>query len=157
MIEQASPGDVPAIVALVNAAYEVEAFFVEGPRVESEEIERDQRAGRLFVGRSRSGALEGCVFYEGRSSHGYFGLLAVDPRAQGRGLGRQLVAFVEDRAREEGLERMRIAVVNLRTELPAWYEALGYRSVGTEAFESPRKRQPAHFVIYEKQLQPEDS
>ena len=48
---------------------------------------------------------------------------------------------------------MQIRVLNHRTELPPFYEKLGYNFVGTEETEQvPSARMPYHFIIMEKPL-----
>jgi hypothetical protein len=48
---------------------------------------------------------------------------------------------------------MRIRVLNHRTELPPFYEKLGYHIAGTEEVEQvPSARLPYHFIVMEKQL-----
>ncbi len=154
MIERAQAADSRDITDLINRAYEVEKFFVKGDRIEQVEVERFVRAGRFFRLRSDAGALLACIYYREHSDHAYFGMLAVDPAARGQQLGRRLITFVEARARLRGFARMRILVVNLRDELPPWYRRLGYAEVGTEPFEDPRRIQPAHFLVFEKELAP---
>lgn len=152
MIRIAQPGDSREITDLINRAYEVEAFFVEGDRIERVEVDRFVRAGRFFRLRDSANRLVACIYYREHSDHAYFGMLAVDPSARGQQLGRRLIAFVEARARLRGFGRMRILVVNLREELPPWYQRLGYAEVGTEPFEDPRRIRPAHFLVFEKEL-----
>ena len=55
----------------------------------------------------------------------YFGMLAVAPAAQGRGLGRALIEAAEAHARREGAGAMDIRVVSLRTELFPFYRRFG--------------------------------
>ena len=83
---------------------------------------------------------------------GYFGMLAVAPDHRGRGFGHALIQAAEDHARAAGCRVMDIKVVNLRAELFAFYERLGYRVVGTEPYEHRPVLQPCHFVRLEKQL-----
>ena len=85
-------------------------------------------------------------------------MLAVKPARQTRGLGKALLAEAERRARGElGAARVRMTVIEQRTELIAWYERRGYRRTGaTEPFPygNPRfglpKRPDLRFVVLEK-------
>ena len=53
------------------------------------------------------------------------------PEAQGNGTGRALLAEAERVARDEWHARMmRMTVIDVRTELIAWYERRGYRRTG---------------------------
>ena len=58
---------------------------------------------------------------------GHLGRLAVRPEARGTGLGLDLVAAVEARARERGL---RVMVLSAQTHALRFYERLGYTAYG---------------------------
>lgn len=68
----------------------------------------------------------GCVFIERKPDSLYFSRLAVLPAYRGRGIGRQLVAYVEAYAREQNMPRVTLGV---RLAIPAniaYYTKLGY-------------------------------
>ncbi|TLS26047.1 hypothetical protein PpBr36_07122 [Pyricularia pennisetigena] len=56
--------------------------------------------------------------------------VAVAPRAQGQGVGRLLMSFAEDRARQEGLSTVKLYTHVLMTENIGLYGRLGYRETG---------------------------
>ena len=58
--------------------------------------------------------------------------VAVSPAAQGRGLGRCLLAFAEDHARALGLSILRLYTNEKMTSNIAFYERLGYVVTGRE-------------------------
>jgi GNAT superfamily N-acetyltransferase len=58
--------------------------------------------------------------------------LVVDARHRGRGVGRRLVAAVEDWAAERGLDQMAVRSNVARTESHPFYERLGYARVKTQ-------------------------
>lgn len=58
--------------------------------------------------------------------------LVVDPEHRGQGVGRQLVAEIEQWAVERGLERMVVRSNVLRTESHPFYERLGYLRAKTQ-------------------------
>jgi len=76
----------------------------------------------------------------------YLGLLAVDPSHQMHGLGSLMMNAAEQWCRDAGCIAIDILVVNLREELPPFYEARGFARCGTAPFEDPRKLRPAHFI-----------
>lgn len=158
-ITPAEIGDAQALTDLINEAYAIEAFFVEGPRVERAAVERQIVTGSFYKAEGPGRELLGCVLYQepARESddrdEAYFGLLAVAPSAQGRGLGRRLVRFVERRATTRGKVRMGLRVVDLRAELGPWYAKQGYRVVGSEPFSNPeRQKRPCRFLLLVKDL-----
>ena len=162
MIVRATIQDVPELVRVINAAYDIEKFFVAGDRTDAETVTSMLATGAFLIVRATSGdvrdagrvtRMDGCVYLELRSPRAYFGMLAVDPQAQGRGLGRFLVHAAEAEARSAGCTAMDIRIVNLRTELPPFYRRLGYADTGvTEAADEPRALRPFHFVNMSKPL-----
>src|SRR5262245_4524005 len=145
---RASIDDIPDLVRVINAAYELEKFFVAGDRTDAETVRRMMDKGTFLTERDAAGALAAGVYVELRGDRAYFGMLAVDPSRQGSGLGRRLVDAAEQFAREAGCRVMDIRVVNLRTELPPFYRRLGYVESGVETIEEPRAIQPFHFVVW---------
>jgi GNAT superfamily N-acetyltransferase len=148
----ATEADAEAISALVNAAFKVERFFIDGDRIAPEKVREMMRRGKFMLAED-GGAMTACVYVEIREQRGYFGLLAVDPARQGEGLGRKMVAEAEEYARDAGCEFMDLRIVNIRAELPPFYRRLGYVETGTEPFAADaRPTQPCHFVKMSKPL-----
>lgn len=56
--------------------------------------------------------------------------VAVDPAAQGNGLGRRLLEFAEAQAAQRGLPRLTLYTHEVMTENLAIYRHLGYRETG---------------------------
>jgi GNAT superfamily N-acetyltransferase len=57
-------------------------------------------------------------------------LLAVDPESRRQGLGRALVARVEDWAHEQGATRVKVQSGNDRHEAHRFYGRIGYLATG---------------------------
>lgn len=75
--------------------------------------------------------------------------LAVAPAAQGCGIGRSLVAFAEQRARELAFARVTLYTSERMTENLAFYPALGYRVVDR------RRDEGSDRVFFEKPVEPQ--
>lgn len=151
-IRYAEEGDVAAITGLINAAFQVEKFFLAADRIAAAEVrERMQRGTFLLL--EDSGGLVGCVFAEPRGESGYIGLLSVEPARQKFGLSRVLMTAAEEYFRKRGCRVAELRIVNLRTELPPYYRHLGYRESHTEKFpaEIPAIL-PCHFIVMSKVL-----
>jgi len=152
----ATIGDVPALVQLINAAYCVEEFFVHGDRTNPEYVTAHigiPHGGFLVIDGEDKMKLAGAVYAEVRGDRGYFGLLSVDPTQQKQGLGRALVKAAEDYCRAKGCHALDIEVVNLRSELPAFYARFGFTPFDTAPFPHPgRLKQQAHLVLMTKSL-----
>jgi ribosomal protein S18 acetylase RimI-like enzyme len=166
-VRRAQPSDTAALTDLVNRAYAVEAFFVDGQRTTADEIARLIRSGGFLV-LECAGGIGAAVLFEGPGQHhgvpsslhlgshlgAYFGMLSVLPELQGRGLGGRLVRVAEAMAEATGATSMRLRVINLRRELSRWYRSLGYREVGTTPFHHHSLKRPCHFIEMAKSLMP---
>ncbi|HET9954885.1 MAG TPA: GNAT family N-acetyltransferase [Polyangiaceae bacterium] len=158
------------IVALVESAYRgdssrsgwtTEADLLDGQRTDVAEVEAliAATASRVVIAR-RAGDLVACVCLKSAAEHVYVGMLAVQPRLQGHGLGRALLTEVENIVRREYLPpKLRMTVIAQRSELIAYYERCGYRRTGErEAFPygEPRfglpRRADLYFEVLEKPL-----
>lgn len=150
-IRRATPLDVDAVVALVTSAYRgepsragwtTEADWIDGDRTNPGEV-AGIIAGReslLLLVEDPDGigpALEACCQLA-RSAPGvaYFGMFAVRPDRQGKGIGKLLLTEAERFARRTWrAEVMRMTVVDVRADLIDWYGRRGYRLTGeTEPF-----------------------
>jgi len=152
MFRLAKVSDVPALTRLINLAYEVEKFFKAGDRTDEGEVgEMVDRSA--FLVHEEQGRVVGCVHIIVNGERGYFGLLAVHPEKRGQGLGARLVAGAETFCREAGCRAMDLSVVDLRTELPPFYRALGYAERTTAPFPHPeRATRPCHMIVMSKEL-----
>jgi predicted N-acetyltransferase YhbS len=153
-VRTATVDDVPRIVALLNAAFAIEREFVDRERTSSDAIAQLLENGSFLVADGAGDALAACVDIEPRGCRLYMGMLAVDPALQGRGLGRRVIAAVENRATEKGCSGIDIKIVDRRIELPPLYRALGFRDNGTAPFDDPLLTKPCHFLLMSKELTP---
>lgn len=154
-IRRATRTDLPAIVSLVNEAFRVESFFLDGDRTNLPDVTQRFDLGEYLLAESPEGQLLGCVYFEKRNDRAYFGMLSVEPVLKGTGLGRLLIETVEDHARKHGCIGMDITVVNLRTELPPYYRRFGYEISGELPPPEPmraRSKVPCHLVKMSKSL-----
>lgn len=168
----ATASDAPALAALVNRAYAIEASFIEGDRTNESEIEQLLERG-MFVVLEHKGGLAAAVYVErgflaSREPHGastatpparpktrgYFGMLAVLPELQGHGLGTRLVRIAEALCEAAGCHDVTLRIINLREELGRWYRSLGYEEVGTTPLEHRAVKRSCHFVEMRKILRP---
>lgn len=143
----ATAADVDAVVALTESAYRgdasragwtTEADLLDGQRTDAREVAGlVARSGSLILlaeaadgDRATPGLLASCHL-EKQGSNAYFGMFSVRPAAQGSGTGRALLAEAERVAREDWHCRaMRMTVIDVRSELIAWYERRGYHRTG---------------------------
>jgi GNAT superfamily N-acetyltransferase len=148
----AERSDAEALVRVINRAFIVELPFFTTERIDNAETLEHLEKGTFLLA-ERGGVIAGCNYVELRGSIGYFGLLSVDPDHQGYGLARILIEQAENFCLKAGCTRMQIRVLNHRTELPPFYEKLGYAHAGIENVEQvPTARLPYHFLVMEKSL-----
>ena len=139
--EYADLTDVPRVAALVELAYRGpkaatswtnEAAILSGPRSSPAEVESLVRDGNSrFVLALQGDRLVGSALIQQYADGAYFGMFAIDPDAQGGGLGKAIVAQCEQAAQELwGASFLRLTVISLRTELIGWYERRGFVQTG---------------------------
>jgi GNAT superfamily N-acetyltransferase len=167
-LRDAGASDAAALVALIRAAYRVEAEIVRGQRIDDAGVADHRRRGTFLLAEEIGDGplaertahaptlrLAGCVFVEPRGRSGYLGLLSVEPALQGFGLGEALLEAAETRLFESGCAEVEILVLSERVELFPWYERRGYRRTGTRPFSDVGKLlRPCHFVELRKPLGP---
>lgn len=129
----AEPADASAIARLVNAAFRPERFFIDADRTNPQKVGALLQKGKFLL-HVEDGVMAGCVYIELRGERGYFGLLAVDPHRQRAGIGARLIAAAEQHCRAAGCRFMDLTFVNVRQELPAYYQRFGYIESGTLPF-----------------------
>jgi GNAT superfamily N-acetyltransferase len=138
----AGPDDAADVSALVELAYRgpasatgwtTEAFLLEGPRSDVEEIRRliGDPAFRFVLGEAGD-ALVGCALVQRLDEEtAHFGMFAVDPERQAGGVGRAVLGKCERTVRELWSTRvMTLTVISVRSELIDWYVRRGYRHTG---------------------------
>jgi GNAT superfamily N-acetyltransferase len=155
-VRRATEADIPELVRVINLAYRVEEFFIAGDRVDVGEVASRldcERGAFLVIGGDSPDSLAGAVYLEIIGVRGFFALLAVDPAQQGRGLARRLVGAVERECRDAGARTLDLEVVDLRTELPPFYQGLGFTVSGGGEFPNPAKLlRPARMIRMSKVL-----
>jgi predicted N-acetyltransferase YhbS len=148
----AEPADLEAVTALINLAFKVERFFVEGERIHIEAVRELSGKGR-FILVYENDSLAGCVYVEIKGERGYVGLLSVNPKRQRSGIGSGLMQAAEEHCRESGCSFADLRIVNIRLELPGFYRRLGYRETGTAPLTAGIVTKiPCHFVEMTKAL-----
>jgi GNAT superfamily N-acetyltransferase len=141
MIRLATVSDVPAVVALVNAAFRgdssrmgwtTEADLLGGQRVDAEAVtQMVVTAGHAVLVREQDDGLIACVHLAQTGDGCYLGMMTVLPTAQGAGIGGQMLEAAERWAVEQwGSRSMHMTVITLRAELFTWYGRRGYRRTG---------------------------
>ena len=153
-IRLAESSDAAQITAVINAAFRIaEEFFIDGNRITQAEVERSLAKGNFLIAENGE-RLNGCVYVELRGERSYLGLLSVDPDCQQSGLGSLLMREAERYCRENGSRAMDIVIVNLRDDLPAFYERRGYAHTGTTPFPPDIETKiPCHFLNMSKPLE----
>ncbi|MGD6746423.1 GNAT family N-acetyltransferase [Streptomyces sp. BH106] len=146
-IRLATAADVPAVKAVTDAAYH---HYIARIGVVPAPMEADHAAnvaaGLVYV----TGAREpvGLVVVEPHPDHLFLDSIAVHPDAHGQGVGRRLLAFVDEHARALGLFEVRLYTNALMWENQELYPRHGYEIV------ERRTDGPYDRIHYRKRLGP---
>lgn len=126
-IRPASPDDVPAIAALIHAAYKpyVQRIGRE-PAPMTVDYATVVEAGEAWVA-ERDGAMVGVLVLRSEPDHLLLDTIAVAPAAQRLGIGATMLDFAEGEARRRGHPEVRLYTNELMTENIAYYPRHGYR------------------------------
>jgi len=166
MVSLAGYQDIPRLVSLINSAYRGEAskrgWTTEADLIHGE-LRTDQQSMKQlmdsgsFLKYTEDAELQGCVYLEKQEKKLYLGMLSVSPRAQAKGIGKELLAASEQYALEKNCNAIIMNVISLRHELIRWYERHGYGRTGeTKPFPPDDKFGkpiiPLEFVELEKAL-----
>lgn len=137
----AEANDAAALAELINSAYRgetsrlgwtTEADLLEGSRIDAAGIvDLVAAADSLILVCKQHGQLLGSVHLQYGAGQVQIGMLAVSPRHQGLGIGKQLLHQAEHWAeRVWPVRRFSMAVIPLRRELIEFYQRRGYRRTG---------------------------
>ena len=167
----ATHADIDALVALIESAYRgdvskqgwtTEADMLGGRRTGPDDVQAciDRPRSAILIAERDGGELLACAHVAEEDGAGYFGMFSVNPALQGGGIGKQVIAEAARPAREDwSLPAMRMAVIDIRDELIAFYERRGYVRTGIkkpfpygdDRFGLP-KRDDLRFEVLEKTL-----
>jgi GNAT superfamily N-acetyltransferase len=137
----ATAGDLDALVELVTSAYRgdasrvgwtTEADFLDGNRIDRDVLLQDivRPRSRVLIA-ERGGTMLACAHVCEDDGAGYFGMFSVEPKLQGGGVGKAVLAEAERIVRDDwGLPAMRMTVIDIRDELIGFYTRRGYVRTG---------------------------
>jgi N-acetylglutamate synthase-like GNAT family acetyltransferase len=161
MIEIATIEDVEILHKLVHSAYRgesskkgwtSEADLLGGIRTnEKGLLETIQTPKTSIFKYSENEKILGCVMLQEKENALYLGMLTVSPDLQGGGIGKKLLKYAEIFAQENGLNKIEMTVISVRSELIAWYERHGYKKTGdTMPFpmDDPNFGEPKQFLEF---------
>ena len=126
-VREVAESELPAVVSVINAAFQVENFFKCADRTSLEDVQQQiANGGRFLVALDEAGVVCASILVEHSGPRAYFGMLAVKPGLQRSGLGRTMVTAAEDWGRAQGCSYMEMCIIDLRADLPDYYHSLGY-------------------------------
>jgi ribosomal protein S18 acetylase RimI-like enzyme len=167
-IVQADFNDIPQLVELVNSAYRgdssrqgwtTEADFLEGIRVNENSLGKMMEASGSYVFKCvENNRLVGCVYMSEHNESLYLGMLTVSPLLQGKGIGKSLLHFADEFAREKKFQAIEMTVISIRKELIDWYKSKGYVDTGIKKpfpMDDPEfglPKIPLEFIVLKKTI-----
>lgn len=135
---RATPADIPAIVALTEAAYLPNEAIIGVPSLPRIADYSEVLAAHEVWLVDGGNGLDAVLVLETEPSDFILWSIAVSPGAAGRKLGAALMAFADERARALGYESVHLYTHAKLTRRIGWYERLGY--VVTHHEELPDRR-----------------
>lgn len=129
------------VAKMVNQSYRgetsrmgwtTEAHLLDGLRTGEPEVRQLITAADSIILLCLKGdELLGSVLLEHADDEAHIGMFVVRPLLQNQGIGKQLLAAAETKAREHwGVSKTSMFVISMRQELIAFYERRGYRRTG---------------------------
>ncbi len=138
----ATDADVPALRQLVNAAYQELADMGLNftGTFQDEAITRERMQGNDVFLAFKQGELVGTLSLEVEEHDDghtvlYLGQFAVAPANKRQGIGRQLLSLAEERAKQLGLNRLRLDTAVPAAHLVRLYESHGYSIINQVQWE----------------------
>ncbi|HET6768982.1 MAG TPA: GNAT family N-acetyltransferase [Chitinophagaceae bacterium] len=135
----AERNDVSSLVTLMDSAYRGEGskqgwtseadLFIGNKRTDEATVaELIAKPGSVFLKYiTENSIIEGCVYLHKKESKLYLGMFSVTPSAQGKGIGKKLLAAADEYAKQQDCTSIYMTVITLREDLIAWYEKNGYQ------------------------------
>lgn len=124
--QRASPADAEALTDLARRAYEI---FIPVMKAVPLPMTADYgaliRDAEVWVVRAGSSIVASLVLIP-QDDHLQIESIAVDPDRQGHGLGKMLLGWAHQRARQMTLPELRLYTNIFMTENRAWYKRAGY-------------------------------
>ena len=140
-IRKASLEDVENIVSLVESSYRgeksqlgwtTEADLLDGQRTQRSEVEQliSQQNSQIIICEQQHDIIAS-VHICNKGDYAYLGMFAVSPQAQGKGIGKALLKYIEDLMQEKWhVQYIEMTVITQRVELINWYIKHGYKLTG---------------------------
>jgi ribosomal protein S18 acetylase RimI-like enzyme len=136
-LRRATAADLPAIKTVIHAAYGKYLTRMDRPPAPMlRDYGSSVEDGTTWVIGSPAAAV--LTLYP-RDDHLLVENIAIDPSAQGQGLGRALMTFAEQEAARRGFTRMALVTHEVMTENQAIYARLGYTEVERRAEDGYRR------------------
>lgn len=128
------------IINVIHAAfkrYELDPMPSSSLFETSATIEEEMKNGKLIFGAFAKELLVGVIKVTKYSDHLYFSRLAVIPSAQGKGIASSLVAYIEELAATQQINRITCQVRKSEADNIRLYSKLGYQITKEEMSTSP--------------------
>jgi len=161
-IRQANRNDIPALAAVIRAAFKQAADRLGLPPdkdsrhasniTDSWIVEDMDKGVRYFI--AEAGGIPVGAFTVGhpKPDTGFIGRLAILPDYQGRGLGRRLFTYAIDRVAETGAEYISVEVISDEKHLVEWYGRMGFTAYRRNRYD----RFPFELTIMRRELNVEE-
>lgn len=140
----AQSADIPQLIDLINKSYReqqgrswtTELEWVKGQRITEHQLEEQLQFANsiLLVAEANSSKIVACIGLTFENNQVEVGTFCTDPHVQNMRIGRSVLEYAEQYALKEDphLTKAVMHVLDVRSELIAYYERRGYVKTGNE-------------------------
>ncbi len=130
MIRQAEASDEPEIRDCAEQAYARYVPLIgQKPAPMVADFAAQIAAGEVYVATDNRDAFQGFIVFHAEEEHILLENVAVLPDTAGRGIGRALIGFCENAARQRGMKAVRLYTNEKMADNLLFYPELGYAEV----------------------------
>jgi ribosomal protein S18 acetylase RimI-like enzyme len=128
-LRDATSADIPALATTIAAAFEEHRGVLDPP---SSSLDKSPQSVTQELQTSKAivavvdAKIVGCVFYAHKEDYVYLAHLAVLPEHRGLGIAKALVQEVEEKARAQNINNIRLSVRLTLEKTRGFYQSLGY-------------------------------
>ena len=145
-IRKVENDDLEELVKLINVAYRThsgrswttEQAFVAVDRINKTQLidQLNQSNFELLIGETESTQLVACIGLSYQQDCAEIGTFAIDPSIQNSGIGKEILAYAEQYVLQNhpSVTYFLMYVLDVRTELMAYYQRRGYQPTGKTEF-----------------------
>lgn len=129
-VARASEEDIPAVVALINHAFEYQDEAKGEKRIDEAALRKKLATSEFYVWKDDAGNLVATTYVVLEADKAHFGLLAVADELRGKRLASSIITAIEEYARANNKSILELDYMSLSPWLGKYYERYGFVKTG---------------------------